>query len=87
MAFNRAPTVDTYSADRVSLFREIALRDGGISGKDEDYVNVFMEIVKQGKAQDQRRFIFKRAGSQQIVASVAASNVRGMFYWADQGKL
>ena len=87
MAFNRAPTVDTYSADRVSLFREIALRDGGASGKDEDYVNVFMEIVKQGKANDQRRFIMKRAGSSQVLASVAASNVRGMFYWADQSKL
>lgn len=87
MAFNRAPTVDTYSSQRVSLFREIALRDGGASGKDEDYLNCFTEIVKQSKAGDSRRFIVKRSGTTNAISSVAASNIRGMYYWVDQTKL
>ena len=87
MPFSKAPTVDTYSASRVSLFREIALRDGGTSGKDEDYLNVFTEIVKQSKAGDQRRFIIKRAGTTQTIDSVASSNIRGMHFWTDQNKL
>lgn len=87
MAYSKAPTLDTYSSERVSLFREIALRDGGASGKDEDYLNVFIEIVKQSKAGDQRRFVMKRAGSTQQVASVVSENIRGMYYWADQSKL
>lgn len=87
MAFSKAPTLDTYSSDRVSLFREIALRDGGTSGKDEDYQNVFMEIVKQGKAGDSRRFIVKRAGSSQAIASVGAGSIRGLHFATDKNKL
>jgi Phage stabilisation protein len=87
MAFSKAPTLDTYSSDRVSLFREIALRDGGLSGKDEDYLNVFSELVKQTKAGDQRKFLLKRSGTTEIIPSVAASNVRGMHFWTDLNKL
>jgi len=87
MAYSKAPTQDTYSSERVSLFREIALRDGGTSGKDEDYLNVFSEIVKQTKAGDQRRFIMKRAGSAQAIASVGATAIRGMHFATDKNKL
>ena len=87
MAYSKAPTQDTYSSERVSLFREIATRDGGLAGKDEDYVNVFMEVVKQNKTGDQRRFVVKRCGTASAIASVAASNIRGMHFWADENKL
>ena len=87
MAFSKAPTQDTYSSERVSLFREIATRDGGLAGKDEDYVNVFMEVVKQNKTGDQRRFVVKRSGTTNVIESVAASNIRGMHFWADENKL
>lgn len=87
MPFSRAPTVDTYSSDRISLFREIATRDGGLSGKDEDYLNVFMEIVRQPKTGDSRKFIVKRSGTLSVVPSVGASQVRGMHYWGDENKL
>jgi hypothetical protein len=87
MAYSKAPTQDTYSSERVSLFREIATRDGGLAGKDEDYVNVFMEVVKQNKTGDQRRFVVKRCGTASAISSVAASNIRGMHFWADENKL
>lgn len=87
MAFSKAPSLDTHSSERVSLFREISLRDGGDSGKDEDYLNVFTEIVKQTKAGDQRRFVMKRAGSSVAIPSPAASTVRGIHFWTDQNKV
>jgi len=87
VAFSKAPTQDTYSSERVSLFREIALRDGGASGKDEDYLNVFSELVKQTKAGDQRRFIIKRAGTASAIASVGASSIRGLHFATDKNKL
>lgn len=87
MPFTNNPTQDTYRQDKVSLFREISLRDSGASGKDEDYLNVFIEIVKQSKAEDTRKFIQKRSGSSLEISSVAASSIRGMFFWADQQKL
>jgi len=87
VAYSKAPVQSTYSSERVSLFREIALRDGGASSKDEDYLNVFTEIVKQTKAGDQRRFIMKRAGSSQAIASVGATAIRGMHFASDKNKL
>lgn len=87
MAFTNSPTQDTYSTERVSLFREMAVRDGSVLGKDEDYLNVFVEPVKQSKVEDKRRFILKRGGTSSVVSSVAATAVRGMHFWADQSKL
>ena len=87
MAFSKAPTQDTYSSPRVSLFREITLRDGGQSGKDEDYLNVYFALVKDGKTGDQRRFIVKRSGSSSIINSVGATSIRGMHFGTDSNKL
>lgn len=87
MAYTKAPTADTYSAERVELFREMAIRDGSTSGKDEDYLNVTVEPVKQTNVGDKRKFILKRAGTVQVVASVASTQVRGIYEWADQSKL
>jgi Phage stabilisation protein len=87
MAYSKAPTLDTYSSERVLLFREMAIRDGSTSGKDEDYLNVTIEPVKQTKVGDQRKFIMKRAGTEVAIASVASSTIRGMYYWPDQYKL
>jgi len=87
MAYTKAPTMDTYSAERVNLYREMSLRDGAVSGKDEDYVNVIIEPVRQSKINDDRKFLFKRAGSETVLPSVASTPVRGMWFWADQYKL
>jgi hypothetical protein len=87
MPYSKAPTVDTYSADRVLLFREMAIRDGSTAGKDEDYLNVTIESVKKTDVGDKRKFILKRSGTAQILASVASTPIRGMFFWPDQSKL
>lgn len=87
MAYTKSPVVSTYSTERVDLTREINTRTGGLVTKDEDYINVFMEIEKNRTVGDSRSFIVKRSGSAQLVASVASSDVRGMYYWADQDKL
>ena len=87
MAYTKAPTTDTYSSERIKLYREMSSRDGSESGKDEDYINVFIETVRKSKINDDRKFIVKRAGTTIVKSSVASSEIRGMFYWADQYKL
>ena len=87
MPFSNAPISDTYRSEKVNLYREVATRDNGANGKDEDYLNVFIELVRQSKAEDSRKFIQKRSGSTLAIASVAASNIRGMYFWADQQKM
>ena len=87
MPFTNAPINDTYRSEKVNLYREVASRDNGASGKDEDYLNVFIELVRQNKAEDDRKFIQKRSGSTLEIPSVASSNIRGMYFWADQQKL
>jgi hypothetical protein len=87
MAYTKSPTLDTYSSERVQLYREMSTRDGGLSGKDEDYVNIFIETIKQQAAGDSRKFITKRSGTYAKVASVASLPVRGIIYWADQYKI
>lgn len=86
MAFSRTPTEDTASAQRVSLTREINARDGGLSGKDEDLLNVFMEPINNRAAKDDRSFIVKRAGGQLIIPSVVSGTVRGTFFWENLNK-
>lgn len=87
MPFSRTPTEDTFSEQNVRLTREINARDGGTSGKDEDLINVFVERVKNKNASDDRHFIVKRAGTTEVISSVASEAVRGMFFWEDQAKL
>jgi hypothetical protein len=87
MAYTNAPINDTYRTEKVNLYREVATRDSGASGKDEDYLNVFIELVRQSKAEDARKFIQKRSGSVLEIASVSAANIRGMYFWSDQQTL
>lgn len=87
MAYERSPTQDTTSTQRVKLTREINARDGGALGKDEDLINVFVEPIRNRAAEDNRQFVVKRAGTQRVIDSVAASPVRGMFFWEDTNKI
>jgi len=87
MAFNKSPVQSTYSTERVQLTREINTRTGGLVTKDEDFLNVIIEVEKNKQAQDNRSFVLKRAGSSLLVTPAASGQVRGMHYWQDQDKL
>lgn len=77
----------SYQTHRIQFIREISRRTGTTVGKDEDFVNVVLETVKNKNLNDNRQFVMKRAGSGKLLDSVAAAEVRGMFYWDDQDKL
>lgn len=87
MPFTRSPTQDTWSEEDISITREINARDGGVSNKDEDLVNVFIETIRNRTAKDNRYFVVKRSGATQVIPSVSAESVRGMFFWEDESKL
>lgn len=89
MPYTKQPTQDTYSSEDIDLTREISHRAGNAANfnKDEDYLNVFLEDVKNKYAGDSRQFLMKRAGSTLAIPSVVSNNIRGSFYWADQSKL
>jgi len=84
MPFTNSPSTDTYSTVRVPLSLEINTRPNVFTTKDEDYLNCYLDVIKDKYADDKRKFITKRAGSFTFLASVAANQIRGMFFWADQ---
>lgn len=86
MAYSKSPTQDTYSTEQVDITKEIVSRQGGFD-KDEDYINFFIEPIKNKPTQDQRQFVMKRAGSSTLLSSIAAGTIRGSAYWEDQQKL
>lgn len=86
MAYTKSPSQDTYSSEPIDLTREIVSRQGGLD-KDEDYINCFIEPIRSKSADDKRSFIMKRAGSSNLLASVASGTIRGSAYWEDQQKL
>jgi Phage stabilisation protein len=77
----------SYQRHTIQLTREMASRAGNISNKDEDFLNFIFEIVKDKQADDQRSFLLKRAGTADLIASQVANEVRGIYFWEDQGKL
>lgn len=82
---NRAP--DSYQTVRSQFVREAVSRSSNALLKDEDFLNNIIESIKNKHLSDSRQFIMKRAGTAVQIASVAASEVRGMFYWDDQDML
>jgi hypothetical protein len=88
MPYTNTPTADTYSSHKVQLYRENNPRSGATVGtKDEDNINLLFSFIKEKNSEDIRKFILKRAGTESIVTSVAATSVRGWIFWTDQSKL
>ena len=85
----RADTEDgqSYQRHKVQLTRTMSTRAGNVFNKDEDFINVFFEIVKDKQSSDARSFVMKRSGTTSVIPSVASSEVRGKIYWEDQYKL
>lgn len=87
MPFTKTPVTDTYSSQKISLINDINWRDGGVSGKDEDLVNVFIETIRNKNIGDKRKYLLKRAGVSEAVPNITNSTIRGMHFWEDQSKL
>ena len=89
MPFSKAPIQDTYSAQNVSLFREVSLRDGGSSGKDEDYLNVFIETLDQTLQKINSDYEAKRYKNIALRMPVVHAIPKGSFHeWlTSKGKL
>lgn len=86
MAYTKNPSQDTYSTEEIDLTKEIVTRQGGVL-KDEDYINVFLEEIKNKATGDKRSNVVKRSGSSVSIASVVSGVLRGSWYWEDQQKL
>lgn len=78
---------NSYQTHRSQFIRDATSRTSNTSLKDEDFLNCIFESIKNRQLDDNRQFIMKRAGAGQQIASVAASEVRGMYYWDDKDKL
>lgn len=76
----------SYSSHKISLIREMSTRAGNVLNKDEDFVNILFEIVKDRHSDDDRKFVLKRSGTTSYIPSVDNSEVRGQFYWIDSSK-
>lgn len=77
----------SYQTHRVQLIRDATSRTNNTSLKDEDFLNCTFESIKNRSLNDNRQFVMKRAGSGIQNTSVAAAEVRGMYYWDDKDKL
>jgi hypothetical protein len=86
MAFSKNPALATYKKEMINLFKEQSNR-GVTATKDEDYINVFLELVKNKEVKDEDVHIVKRSGSTGYIDAVAGAEVRGMHYNEDFRKL
>lgn len=86
MAFSKTPEQSTYQTKQIRLVRELNSR-GTNTNKDEDYINLYPEIIKNRNTKENELYLVKRDGSTQFIASVAASSVRGLFFWEQQNQL
>lgn len=86
MPFDKTPAYSTYQTKSINLFWQQNNRSQNVTS-DEDYMNVFVELIKNRELQDQDQYIVKRAGTTSYIASVGAGTVRGMWYNEDFKKL
>lgn len=86
MAYTKTPEQSTYKTQRIRLIRELNSR-GSDTSKDEDYVNYYPELIKNRNTKENELFLVKRDGTTSFIASVAAEDVRGMFFWEAQNQL
>jgi hypothetical protein len=86
LAFDKTPSQSTYQTKTIRLVRELNSR-GTSTSKDEDYVNFYPELIKNRNTKENELFLVKRDGSTQFIASVGATDIRGMHFWEEQNQL
>lgn len=86
MAFTKTPSESTYSTKKIRLVKELNNR-GTDTSKDEDYLNVIPELIKNKNTKEDEINLIKREGSTSFISSVADENTRGLFFWESQNQL
>jgi len=86
MAFTKAPSQSTYQSKDVKLIWEITTRDHGGTNLSVA-TNGFFELVMNKKTNDNDYIFVKRDGCREYQYELENGNIRGMYYWEDQGKL
>lgn len=87
MTFTKSPVISTYQTKPIRLVKELNSR-GTNTSKDEDYVNVFAELIKNRVTKEHEFNLVKREGSTLFADAAGGSNeVRGSWYWKDQSEI
>lgn len=87
MPFSKTPSQSTYQTKIIKLVKELNSRDTN-TNKDEDYVNVFTELIKNRQTKEHEFNLVKRNGTADfITAAGGAAEVRGAYYWKDQSEI
>lgn len=90
MAYSKKPTESTYQTKMFPLFKEINSRGVFASdAKDNNYVNVFPNFVKNKVTQENFIDVLKRAGCSSVISAIGSSGeqIRGIYDWREQNKL
>jgi hypothetical protein len=85
MAYSKNPEFSTYQTKPIPLISELNSR-GSTTATDVDYLNCYVEYIKNKTTQQQEMSLRKRWGSTSLISLVNATT-RGWYYWEDQAKL
>lgn len=87
MPFSKTPQQSTYQTKTIRLVKELNSR-GTNTNKDEDYINVFAELIKNRETKEHEFNLVKRDGTTSFATAAGGSNeVRGAYYWKDQSEI
>ena len=84
MSFDKTPAQSTYQTKVLSLVKEMNNR-GSDTSKDEDYLNIFPEIIKNKNTKEDAIKLVKRDGCTSFIS--LSGTARGIHYWKDESKL
>lgn len=86
MAYSKSPQQSTYQTKQVSILKQQNQRNA-LPTKDEDYLNVYFDLIDNKGLKDNDFHIVKRPGTASYISSVPGPSIRGMHYNEDFRKL
>jgi len=90
MAATKKQQESTYQTRQFPLFKEINSRGVfSADAKDNNYVNVFPNFIKNKVTQENFIDVIKRAGCSVVISSIGASgyHIRGIYDWREENRL
>ncbi len=84
MAYSKTPAQSTYQTEKIALVKELNSR-GTDTTKDEDFVNLIPELVKNKETNETSFKLVKREGTTSFIS--LSGTVRGCHYWKAENKL